>query len=56
MTDPFAVGHRAKAIADAKEAEAKAKEEMIQRATARGEATKTPAPIERPYMPRRFGE
>lgn len=51
MIDPFAAGHRAKAVADAKAAEAKAKEAMIERATAKGEAIMKSVPVEKPYVP-----
>lgn len=51
VSDPFAAGHRAKAIADTKAAETKAKETMIDRASAKGVAATKPPAGEKPYVP-----
>ena len=51
MADPFAAGHQAKAIAEAKEAEAKAQQVVIDRATAKGEAAKAKPVEQAPYVP-----
>lgn len=51
MSDPFVDGHRAKAIAETKAAEAAETAATQARAKAKFDALSKPKPVEKPYVP-----
>lgn len=53
MSDPFAAGHRAAAAEQTKKDAAAAQAKIVERATAKGEASQKPKPVDKPYEPQR---
>jgi hypothetical protein len=49
MSDPFSDAHRGKSMKDILDANAKTRQEMIERATAKGQKASRPTTFDKPY-------